>query len=74
MKDDKPYTCDYCGRHKGEINHWWLRPTNSAGYYSARGLFTLIPWADRVADQPGVEHICGQECASKSLAKWMADA
>jgi hypothetical protein len=74
MKVPQPYKCDYCPKLKGESNHWWVR---SLVVPDVR--FVLLRWDD-VPDpsdnlpsgEPAYEHICGQECAGKALAKWMA--
>lgn len=34
--------------------------------------FVIIPWKDSLTSADAIEHICGQECAAKALAKWMA--
>lgn len=68
MKLPSPYKCDYCDKLKGEANHWWLR---WAGLNPA-GRFVLQPWDEAKASTEDHEHICGQECAAKALAKWMA--
>ena len=64
MKLPTPYKCDYCGKQKGDANHWWLS-------FLGDGMMYLRPWHNVTADDPGVEHICGQECATKAMAKWM---
>jgi hypothetical protein len=66
MKVPQPYRCDYCDKLKGDSNHWFLRYTFAAAH------FWLIPWDDGKAASDDHEHICGQECAAKALAKWMA--
>jgi hypothetical protein len=65
-----PYVCDYCGAQKRETNHWWLlRRYTSDG----QEVFELASWNEHAAAAAeGVEHICGQECAQKALAKYMA--
>lgn len=64
MKLPWPYVCDYCGKQKGAANHWWMRLASSAH-------FSLHKWDEEAADDGEVEHICGQECATKAMAKWM---
>jgi hypothetical protein len=63
-----PYVCDYCGVQKRESNHWWFSYKISASFPQ----FSLRAWDDERASQGDVEHICGQECAQKALAKYMA--
>jgi hypothetical protein len=59
-----PYKCDYCGKLKGEANHWWLRDLG-------RQFFALFKWEDQGAAADRMEHICGQACAGKALDRWM---
>jgi hypothetical protein len=68
MKLPAPYKCDYCGKQKGETNHWWLALADLAGECS---VFQLTPWSESVANTQKREDICGQECATKAMAKWM---
>lgn len=73
MKLVAPYKCDYCSKLKGESNHWFLHLTESSvGRINGVLPFVLIPWEATAAEQPEAEHICGQECAAKALAAWMA--
>ena len=64
MKLATPYKCDYCGKLKGEANHWWLRNTGASH-------FSLHRWDEDAVEDGAFEHICGQECATKAMAKWM---
>jgi hypothetical protein len=59
------YTCDVCSTQKGEANHWW-RVVPDPNVPS----FTLVPFS--VIPRADHQHVCGQECAAKALAKWMA--
>lgn len=83
MKQPSPYICDYCGAQKAETNHWWLlippgRLIYSNDVWDGGIEFTtfslLVKWNGYIAELNGVEHICGQECASKALSKWMENA
>lgn len=66
MKLTAPYRCNYCDKLKGPANHWWL-------FWPTLGpVFQLSTWDTVSAERDPVEHICGQECAAKALAKWMA--
>jgi hypothetical protein len=64
-----PYKCDYCDKTKGDSNHWWMRDPASPS-----GFFVLSVWDDTIKDVEGVEHICGEACATKALSKFMAGA
>lgn len=65
------FRCDYCDRAKGEVNHWFLLWVG-VSHHQPADAFHLIPWDDAKAQTKDHEHICGQECAGKALAKWMA--
>ena len=68
MLNASPYKCNYCGKVKGETNHWWVHPTLGPGT-----AFVLDTWDDTVALKPDVENICSEACASKALSKWMGE-
>lgn len=56
-------TCDVCGKQKGDVNHWWL-------VWASRQGMWIEPFRLIEADsQP--KHICGQECAIRSLNDYM---
>lgn len=61
------FTCDQCGIEKGETNHWFILFAGANG-------FEMRPWPDRMegAYKTSWRHICGQNCASILLARWMA--
>lgn len=69
MKLPSPYKCDYCGKLKGETNHWFLL---WVGIRNPQDAFWLLRWDDTKAAAEDHEHICGLECAGKALAKWGA--
>jgi hypothetical protein len=71
MKLPQPYNCDYCGKLKGESNHWWLVDPDLyvTGIHEA---FVLLPWNMLSFSGARTEHICSQECASKALSQWMS--
>jgi hypothetical protein len=56
-----PFTCDVCGVHKGEQNHWFKVWENPAG------LVCISVW-DR---NPAVEHFhcCGEEHALRKAGE-----
>jgi hypothetical protein len=69
MKVESPYRCDYCQNIKAATNHWFLRPTLNL----EPGIFEIFTWDEVLAEKPGIEHVCGQECASRAMAKWMQE-
>jgi len=76
MKLQQPYKCDYCDNVKGEANHWWLRFVfidNKNPDSSLSNNFSLRPWNEASAESPNFEHVCSEQCATKALARWMAE-
>lgn len=57
------FSCDVCGRVKGEANHWFL------GYHHpAASIIHLSKWNDgieRDGDDGHIAHLCGLECVNK---------
>ncbi len=57
------YTCDICGRQKGEANHWFKgEAVGNIGFY-------IKKWV--AESSPEDKHICGLECATKAMHKAM---
>jgi hypothetical protein len=67
------YACDECGTQKRQTNHWWLLWVGvcRSGPPDA---FYLIPWDEKKAATDDHEHLCGQECVGRALAKWLGQA
>lgn len=60
--------CDECGITKGESNHWMqMDAIEAIGPYNAR--VEINKMGSRIA---GLTDVCGQNCASILLARWMA--
>jgi len=60
------YTCDGCGRTKGDTNHWY-------GVEEMGSRSTLHPTLRIVSfDDSGrdMEHICSDDCLTKRLAQF----
>lgn len=74
MKLPSPYKCDYCPNVKSDGSKWFLRIPQAGGQVAyTTDAFLLLLWDETMAaDAVGIEHVCGQECAAKALAKWMA--
>ncbi len=66
MKKEQ-YTCDVCGRAKGEVNHWWRARVGNAlhiyhwEYFGEGGDDESVP----------TKHICGHECLNKLVAAFL---
>lgn len=65
-------TCDECGTAKKDVNHWF-KVYLGADLCTDNGawppVFSLVAW------QKGIDghDICGQQCATKVLQRWMAE-
>jgi hypothetical protein len=69
MMEYTAYKCDVCGRPKGEANHWF----RAARVPGPR--WVIIPWELSMRDeQAPVEHLCGLECAVKSMMRAMNES
>ena len=71
---DVSFTCDICGKKKGEANHWWMVmlgdvPCFDDGQPSQR--FTLLPWNIAESRNPDMYHLCGQGCAMQAMERFM---
>jgi hypothetical protein len=71
---DVAFTCDICGKRKGEANHWWMAllgevPCWDEGQPAAR--FTLFPWNMGESRNRDMYHLCGQGCAMKAMERFM---
>lgn len=54
--------CDACGAHKGETNHWWQAYVHEGSFH----------FAALVESLPTLKDVCGQNCASKLLERFMS--
>jgi len=73
---DVAYTCDICGKKKGEANHWWMLmlgdvPCFEEGQPNQR--FTVLPWNSNESRNTEMRHLCGQGCAMKALERFMTN-
>jgi len=71
---DVSFTCDICGKKKGDSNHWWMFvlgdvPCFDEGQPGQR--FTLLPWNFAESRNPEMRHLCGQGCAMQALERFM---
>lgn len=74
MTWDVSFTCDICGKAKGEANHWWMVmlgdvPCWDEGQPGQR--FTLLPWNAAESRSQAIYHLCGQGCAMKAMERFM---
>ena len=61
------YSCDVCPAVRQQSNHWWLVRVNASGFH-------LSAWDDNEASCEDVRHVCGFECATKLLGRYMESA
>jgi len=74
MTWDVSFTCDICGKKKGDANHWWMVmlgdvPCFDEGQPGLR--FTLLPWNAAESRSHDMHHLCGQGCAMKAMERFM---
>lgn len=63
MAKTEIFTCDVCGRQKGEVNHWYMLSIMG-------GEFILSAWdADK---KHAHKHLCGQECVIKAVNEYLS--
>ncbi len=58
-------TCDVCGCHKREVNHWFTSKRNPG-----RSKITFDTANAIYRSKSGVKHICGIQCLNKLLSQW----
>jgi hypothetical protein len=73
---DVSFTCDICGKKKGQSNHWWMLvlgevPCFEEGQPNQR--FTILPWNFAEARNPSMRHLCGEGCAMQALERFMTN-
>ncbi|MDE2106354.1 MAG: hypothetical protein KGL39_54565 [Patescibacteria group bacterium] len=77
MAQKTTYTCDVCGRRKGEANHWWLVIINDDNALEPEILapemwsFAVVPWTaiGRMKLTAALD-LCGVGCVHKRLAQF----
>jgi len=73
---DISFTCDICGKKKGEANHWWMVVLGAVPCYDEgqpAHRFTLLPWNIAESRNPEMYHLCGQGCAMKAMDLFMTN-
>lgn len=72
---DVAFTCDICGKKKGESNHWWMVMLGDVPCWEddqPSRRFTLLPWNPAESRNPEMFHLCGQGCAMQAMERFMA--
>ena len=76
---DVSFTCDICGKSKGEANHWWMAALGSVPCFEDDGKgirdqrFTLMRWSRSDSQNPDMYHLCGQGCALQAMERYMTE-
>ncbi len=77
---DVAFTCDICGKSKGEANHWWMAALGSVPCFESNGghdlreqRFTLMRWSRTDSQNPDMYHLCGQGCAMQAMERFMTE-
>ncbi len=68
------FSCNICGKSKGETDHWWIAWVESvqpADNEEVKPRFHLLPWSELMARSIDVVHLCGAGCALKEAERWM---
>lgn len=71
MREDR-FTCDVCGKTRGEGNHWLMRkpePSLESVVIPASPAFTT--WMSLYENDPTWGHLCSRECALKLIERWL---
>ena len=58
-------TCDICGVHKFEANHWFMVVEN-------KGSLKISPWGVPNSMRPQMKHLCGQKCVHRFVDDFLA--
>jgi hypothetical protein len=74
MAWDVSFSCDICGKKKGEANHWWMLsyaecPCDEDDQVPQR--FSITPWSADSSRNAEMRHLCGKGCAIKALERFM---
>jgi hypothetical protein len=70
MAATQVYTCDVCGVQRGETNHWFVAQQHTKlkfGEWNA-----IHSPSEFMRDQQTAIHLCGQQCATKYLEKFLS--
>ena len=74
MSWDVSFTCDICGRKKGDANHWWMVVLGDVPCFEegqSRQRFTLLPWNAAESRNAEFYHMCGQGCAMQAMERFI---
>ena len=60
-----------CGLVKGATDRWWLMWASMNEY--KRPVLYLCAWDDKMAQEEGTLHVCGELCAQKLQSQFMGN-
>ena len=58
-------TCDVCGVHKFEANHWFMA-------FEQKGTLKISAWGGLNSMRPSMKHLCGQKCVHRFVDDFLA--
>ena len=58
-------TCDVCGVHKFEANHWFMA-------FEQKGTLRIGAWGRLNSIRPSMKHLCGQKCVHRFVDDFLA--
>jgi hypothetical protein len=74
MAWDVSFSCDICGKKKGEANHWWMVMLGDVPCWEEdqpSHRFTIFPWNAAESQNPEMYHLCGEGCAMQAMQRFM---
>jgi hypothetical protein len=69
------FTCDVCGKLRGDSESWWVAASECVPASTARSTqptLQLMPWENLLAHSAEAKHLCGAACVHTFLDRWMA--
>jgi hypothetical protein len=66
MNEIRTYVCEVCGRQEADHSGWFLVAEDGS-----RDTLDVLPWDERVANQPGMCQVCCADHVQRLAASWM---
>jgi len=70
------FTCDVCGKLRGETESWWMAVNECASAskkIATQPVLKLMPWDNLLGHSAESKHLCGAACVHTFLDRWMAE-
>lgn len=62
------FQCDECGKRRdSDANRWFLFYLSGPSY----SVFSSTQWFAPAAEDVGIGHACGEECALRAYQRWL---